>query len=414
MPCHPARARQLLRSGRAAVGRKHPYTIQLLDQEGGETQPVALKIDPGYSTTGLALVAENKRGLRLAWAAELTHRGGIIKKRLESRSAVRRGRRSRKLRYRSPRFNNRRGKYNRVTRWLPPSMRSRLDNVTTWVTRLRCFVPITSLSLEWNKFDTQKMQNPEISGVEYQRGELHECELWLYLLEKWGRRCAYCGVQDTPLEREHIVPKSRGGSNRASNLALSCRSCNVSKGNKTAAEFGHPEIQAKAKEPLKAAAALTATRWALLEALNELGLPIELGTGGMTYYNRLHQGHEKHHWVDAACIGESGRHVFINSLHQPLFIRSTGRGSRQICVTDKHGFPIKHRARHRENNGFRTGDIVLARPVRGRRAGKRYVSRVVSNASTPSLYLCIERNFFTHYRNCVLLQRADGYEYSYD
>jgi 5-methylcytosine-specific restriction endonuclease McrA len=411
MPCHPARARQLLRGGHAVVERRYPFTIRLLDRDGGETQPVALKIDPGYSTTGLALVSESKRGHRLIWAAELAHRGGVVKKRLESRRAVRRGRRSRNLRYRSPRFLNRREKYNRVARWLPPSMHSRLDNVTTWVARLRRFIPVASLSLEWNKFDTQKMQTPEISGIEYQRGELYDCEAWLYLLEKWDRKCAYCGAQDVPLEREHIIPKSRGGTNRISNLALSCRSCNEHKGNKTAAEFGHPEVQIKAKESLKAAAALTATRWALLETLNDLGLPIELGTGGMTYYNRSHQGYDKQHWVDAACVGESGRCVFINNLHQPLLIRATGRGSRQMCITNKHGFPIKHRARHRENNGFRTGDIVLARPDRGRRAGKRYVSCAVSNASTPSLCLNVERNFFTHHRNCVLLQRTDGYEY---
>lgn len=412
MPCHSARARQLLKKGRAVVECYQPFTIRIIDRVGGDVQPLALKVDPGYSTTGLALVAEYKRGRRLIWAAELEHRGHVVKKRLDTRRAVRRGRRTRKLRYRSPRFLNRRNKFNKLggNKWLPPSMRSRLDNVTTWVSRLRRLVPVSLISLELNKFDTQKMQNPDIEDIEYQRGDLFDCEVWAYLLEKWNRRCAYCGAEDVPLEREHIIPKSRGGSNRISNLTLACHSCNQAKGNMTAEEFGYPDVQSRAKESLRAAAAMTATRWALYEALENNGLPLEIGTGGRTYFNRTQQGYRKSHWIDATCVGVSGRQVYVGNI-EPLGIRATGRGSRQLCVTDKHGFPIKHRVRRRQNNGFRTGDIVLAFPQHGRRAGKRYVSRAISNASTPSLALSIERNFFVHHRYCTLLQRADGYEY---
>lgn len=411
MPCHPARARQLLRSGRAVVHCRYPFAIKIVDRVGGKTQSIALKIDPGYSMTGVGLVADHWRGRRLVWAAEIKHRGHIVKKRLDSRRAIRRGRRTRKLRYRPPRFLNRRNKYNKVEKWLPPSMRSRLDNVTTWVSRLRKLTPIASISMEMNKFDTQKMQNPDIQSIEYQRGDLYDCEQWTYLLEKWGRKCAYCDADDKPLEREHIIPRSRGGSNRVSNLALSCRKCNLKKGNLTAEEFGYPEIQAEAKKSLRAAAAMTATRWALYEALKETGLPLEVGTGGRTYFNRTQQDYKKAHWIDAACVGISGRQVYVDNIN-PLHIHAVGRGSRQLCITDKHGFPIKHRARKRQNNGFRTGDIVLAQPKRGRRAGGKYTSRAISNASTPSLALSIEQNFFVHHKHCALLQRADGYEYS--
>ena len=84
------------------------------------------------------------------------------------------------------------------------------------------------------------MENPEVSGIEYQQGELHGYEVREYLLEKFNRTCVYCGVRDVPMEVEHIVPKTRGGSNRVSNLTLSCRPCNQKKGNQTAAEFGYP------------------------------------------------------------------------------------------------------------------------------------------------------------------------------
>ena len=58
------------------------------------------------------------------------------------------------------------------------------------------------------------MQHPEIQGVEYQQGELFGYEVRAYLLEKWGRQCAYCGAQEVPLQVEHIVCRAQGGSNR--------------------------------------------------------------------------------------------------------------------------------------------------------------------------------------------------------
>ncbi|MEB3828486.1 HNH endonuclease, partial [Phormidium sp. CCY1219] len=69
----------------------------------------------------------------------------------------------------------------------------------------------------------------EVSGVEYQQGELFGYEVREYLLEKWGRKCAYC-AENTPLEVEHIHPQSKGGSDRVSNLTLACHPCNQSKG----------------------------------------------------------------------------------------------------------------------------------------------------------------------------------------
>jgi len=108
MPCHSARARQLLRQKKAAVFRQYPFTIILKERDGGDVQPVTVKVDPGSKTTGIALVADFKAGKRVIWAGELTHRGQQIRDKLLSRSQIRRGRRHRKTRYRAPRFLNRR------------------------------------------------------------------------------------------------------------------------------------------------------------------------------------------------------------------------------------------------------------------------------------------------------------------
>ncbi|HIC96633.1 TPA: HNH endonuclease, partial [Candidatus Bipolaricaulota bacterium] len=230
-PCHPARARQLLKKGKAAVYRRYPFSIILkYEVSDAEIQPLRLKIDPGSKTTGLAIV-NNDTG-DVVFAAELEHRGQQIKKSLDSRRALRRGRRSRKTRYRKPRFNNR----TRPKGWLPPSLMSRIYNIETWIRRLRQLCPIVAISLELVKFDTQAMVNPEISGVEYQQGELFGYEVREYLFEKFGRKCAYCGAENIPLQVEHIVPKARGGSNRVSNLTIACKKCNQRKGNQTAEE----------------------------------------------------------------------------------------------------------------------------------------------------------------------------------
>ena len=184
----------------------------------------------------------------VVWAAELSHRGEEIHQALVDRHAVRRARRQRHTRYRAARFANR----TRPRGWLPPSLESRVQNVVAWVQRLARWSPIAALSLEAVRFDTQLLQNPDIAGIAYQHGTLAGTEIREYLLLTWGYRCAYCHQEATatnPWEIDHVDPTTRGGSDRASNLALSCHDCNQAKGNRTAQEFGHPEVQALAKAP---------------------------------------------------------------------------------------------------------------------------------------------------------------------
>lgn len=402
MPCQPARARQMLREGKAAVFRKYPFTIILKEREGGDVQPIAVKIDPGSKTTGIAVVADFKRGKRVVWAAELTHRGQQIRDALLSRRQSRRSRRSRKTRYRQARFLNRR----KPQGWLAPSLRSRIHNIWTWLKRLNKFTPITHLAMELVKFDTQKMENPEISGIEYQQGTLQGYEVREYLLEKWGRKCAYCGVEHVPLCVEHIIPKIRGGSNRVSNLTISCQPCNKKKGTMTATEFGFPHIEALAKKPLKDAAAMNATRYALLKQLKLTGLPIEIGTGGQTKFNRIQQSYPKTHWLDAACVGDSGSVVFAHRTLQPLLIKAMGHGKRQRCITDKYGFPKSHAPSLKQFQGFQTSDMVKAIIPTGKFAGT-HIGRIAIRYR-PSFRL---NGFDVHPKYIRTTHHADGYEY---
>ena len=180
------------------------------------------------------------------------------------------------------------------------------------VAKLKTLMPISAVSVEHVKFDTQKLENPEISGVEYQQGTLLGYEVREYLLEKGGLACAYGGTPAVPLEVEHSVPKSRGGTDRVSNLTLACHACNQAKGSRTAKEFGYPNIQAQARKPLKDAAMMNATRWRLYTQLQATGLPVEGGSGGRTKMQRLAHAFPKEHYYDALCVGKSTPNRFTS------------------------------------------------------------------------------------------------------
>ena len=383
MPCSEKRARLLLARGRAVVHKRYPFTIRLKGRAGGDTQPLRLGIDPGSKTTGLALVRKDAEDRHVLCLFDLVHRGFQIRKVLAQRRAFRRRRRSQNLRYRAPRINNR----TRPKGWLAPSLQHRVDTVTAWVNRLTRLAPVTAISQELVRFDTQKLETPEITGVEYQQGSLLGYEVREYLLEKWGRECAYCGDTDTPLEVEHVVPRAHGGSNRVSNLTLACHACNQGKGNGTLDAFFTTDkglkkrlkansqsagarlerVQRELKHPLGDASAVNATRWVLFVALKATGLPVTAGSGGRTKYNRRRLGIPKSHALDAACVGPFSR---LHGESRPtLVIKATGRGSYQRTLLDKHGFPRGHLIQQKQVRGFQTGDMVKAVVPTGKKAG---------------------------------------------
>jgi len=418
-PVHPAEARLLLSEQKAAVYRNYPFTIILKDaqpeEEQVEPEPLRLKIDPGSRTTGIAIINNNSG--EIVFAMELEHRGIRIKKLLEARRASRSSRRSRKTRYRQPRFLNRTKSKHRG--WLPPSLKSRVYNIETWVRRLRKVCNVQALSMELVRFDMQLLENPNITGIQYQQGELKGFEVKEYLLEKWGRECAYCGKTGTPLEVEHIKPQARGGSNRVSNLTIACTACNQRKGSMPIEQFlsDKPDLLVKllaqAKAPLRDAAAVNATRWYLYHQLNKTGLPVEVGSGGLTKFNRSKQSLPKTHWLDAACVGRSTPPNLYQSHKQVLYVKAMGHGSRQMCRVDKYGFPrTKAKTRSKNIKGFQTGDIVKAIVTTGKKAGT-YVGRVAVRA-TGSFNIKTGSTTVPAigHRHCRLLQSADGYAYT--
>ena len=411
MPCSEKRARLLLTSGRARVHRMRPFTIRLIDRkvEDSILQPIKLKIDPGSKGTGMALVRVSEVRQTVLMLMELKHRGAEIRDALTQRAAFRRRRRG-KLRFRPARFHNRA----RPKGWLAPSLQHRVDTTMSWVERLRRLAPINSIDMELVRFDTQLLQNPEISGVEYQQGTLMGYEVREYCLEKWGRKCMYCDATNVPLQVEHIVPGSKGGSNRPSNLGIACDPCNQRKAAQPVDEFVKDSkrlarIKATMRTPLRDVAAVNTTRWALFLVLKETGLPVATSTGGRTKWNRSRMNIPKSHALDAACVGTLEE---VLRWKQPmLHVACTGRGRYKRTLLDKYGSPRGRLMAEKRVHGFATGDLVSAAVTKGKKAGT-YVGRVAVR-KTGSFDVTTAAGVVQGigYKKFRLLQRADGYGY---
>lgn len=429
MPCTEKRARLLLSRNRAVVHKMSPFTIRLKDRtvEQSELQPLRLKFAPASKVTGMTVLREtDPTKAEAVLLGEIHHKPGI-KAKLDSRRSLRRGRRARKTRYRQPRFSNR----TRQEGWLPLSLNARVDQTIITAGKLLKLLPITAISTEHIKFDTQLLQNPDISGIEYQQGDLSGYEVREYLLEKWDRQCAYCGKENVPLQIDHVVPRSKGGTDRISNLTLSCQECNLAKNASLPAEWLNallsstspldkkraaniPAVLKKLKEPLRDAAMLNATRWALYGRLKQTGLPVECGTGARTKKQRLEHQLPKTHYYDACCVGASTPQALVAAQKYVSVWSAIGRGSRKLCQTDKHGFPRSHRSGKKDHFGFQTNDFVVALIPSGKYAGQ-HIGRVAARASGnfdikdgAGKLLCQG----VSHKHMVVLQCGSGWHYS--
>ncbi len=425
MPCYPARARKLLTSGRASVFRHYPFTIILHDRtvEESKLQDLEIKIDQGSKTTGVALLVHGQNGATVAFAAHIEHRTNI-KSNLDSRRAVRRSRRRRKTRYRQARFLNR----TKPKGWLPPSLLSKAENILNWVNRFAKLTPIKKIALETTKFDMQKLENPDIQGVKYQQGRMFGyADKKAYLLERENRCCIYCGIHASKakMEIEHVIPKSKGGTDSFNNLVLSCQACNQAKGNQDIKIYlkGKPSVLRRVEAHLginyRDAAHTNSIRLFVLDKLRDMakamGATLKVGFGSTTKQNRLSLSLPKDHWIDAAVCTKDGCLVQVCTELKPLTIKAVGRGSRQFCSMDKYGFP-KTSAKPRTKNlfGFKTGDMVkvlIPDNIKTKVPQGTYTGRVIVRSSGYFDVKTKEAKLNINHKYCQSIHLMDGYSY---
>jgi len=357
MPTSPRRARLWLEAKQAYVVRRDPFTIRLRFATKEHVQPAKVGVDSGSKEVGIAAVANGEVVLK----AEVVLRDDISAK-MTQRRRFRRNRRMRKTRYRKARAANR----GRPAGWLPPSLHSKAEATVKAVRLIDSFLPVGRVIVEVGSFDAHRIQHPGIAHLEYQQGELQGYLLREYVLDKWQRKCAYCDAHDVPLELEHIVPRSRGGSN----LTLACHACNQRKGQKTAAEFGFPEVQAQARTPLRDAAHVSSLKSRVVHGLQALFGEghVHLTYGYETKYKRRQVLHlPKSHANDAVAITCQIDEV-VRQLEMTHHLRCLARGQYQRF----NGHHSEHKCwAPRKVRGFKLYEVVKAKGLVGYIAGRR-------------------------------------------
>ncbi len=296
MPCKAAKARKLLKQGRAKVVKRTPFTIQLNFDCENQVQDVKLGVDTGYKHIGLSAVSDAKELFR----SEVELRTDIVKLLSEKRQ-YRRTRRNR-LWYRKARFLNR--VKSKKSGWLAPSVEHRLNEHIKAVEFVKSILPVTEITVEAAAFDIQKIKDPDISGVEYQNGE--QSGFWNvreYVLYRDNHICQACNgkSKDKVLNVHHIESRQTGG-DRPDNLITLCETCHK------AYHKGKLELKVKKHKAFKTETVMSILRWKIVNKLRELGNAVSITYGYLTKSARIALKLDKSHSNDAFCIaGGSGQ-----------------------------------------------------------------------------------------------------------
>ena len=311
MPCKPRKARLLLKEGKAKVVNRTPFTIQLRYGSSGYTQQVNLGVDAGSKYIGLSATTQQNELFKAT--VELRQ---DIPKLLESRRSLRRSRRTRKLRYRPKRFNNR-GKKGK----LAPSIQHKIESHLTIIKKVCGFIPVTNIIVETAEFDTHKLKNPDIQGSEYQEGDaMGFYNVKAAVLSRDNYTCQICGAQNTQLQVHHIRFRSQGGSDSMENLTTLCKDCHE-KIHKNELNFN------KKVQSFKHASHMNIMRKRLVELLkNEFDNVFET-FGYLTKYHREKLGMNKSHCNDAFVISHNFN---AEQSHVEFLYRKVRRHNRQI------------------------------------------------------------------------------------
>ena len=284
------KVRRLLKNSLAHVVCRIPFTIQLDYDTTDYTQPVSLGVDAGSKHIGISATTSEKE----MYAADVELRNDIVDK-LSTRREQRRTRRSR-LRYRKARFNNRVSSKRKG--WLAPSVENKIQTHLTVVEKIHKFLPITNIVVETASFDIQKINNPSISGVEYQQGEqLDFFNVREYVLFRDNHTCQHCKgkSKDKVLNVHHIESRKTGGDS-PNNLITLCETCHK------AYHRGEFKLNIKRGKSFRDSAFMGIMRWSFYDRLKNIYPNVSMTFGYITKNTRITNDLPKEHYVDARCI----------------------------------------------------------------------------------------------------------------
>lgn len=330
------KVKHLLKSGKAKVVKRCPFTIKLLYESTNYTQNLTLGVDTGSGTIGTAV---SKGNGDIIYMSEVIVRNNITDK-MKQRATYRRNRRNRKTRYRKARWLNRKNsiKSDRFS----PTMISKLHSHVKEIEYIKSILPITEMIFETGQFDMHFMKNPSLANPKvrhwgYQKGTNYGFEnTKAMILNRDNYTCQCCKGKhkDSKLEVHHIVFRSQGGSDEESNLITLCHTChkNLHSGKIS------PKLKGKKKGTLKYATQMNSIRKQLFRIY-----PDAIETFGyVTKANRLHLGVAKEHYYDACTIATQGNAFNVKSnlykkkcVSDGDFQKTKGIRSERAIFTDK-------------------------------------------------------------------------------
>ena len=393
MPTNSAKARRLLKAGQAKVKWREPFTIQLTRPTGGAKQEVILGIDAGFKHIGLSATT-HKREL---FTSEVELRTDITKL-IAQRRELRRSRRNRRTRYRTPRFDNR--VHSKHKGWFAPSTEHRISTHLGQVNKVLAILPVSSIVVETASFDIQKLMNPDIEGVGYQQGPLlgfYNVREYVLRRDNYTCQCCHGKSGDKVLDVHHIESRLTGG-NALNNLITLCRACH------RGGHLGKIELKFSRGTSFKDAAFMNTARWEIFSRLKAAHpeLKVRCTYGYITKYNRDQKRLEKGHCADAFCIAGNLEAQRANTVY---FQKQVRRHNRQIHkLTILKGGKRKLNQQSYEIKGFRLFDKVLYKErvcfIFGRRASGYFDirtldgTRISAGVSCKKLKLIAKRRSF--------------------
>ena len=340
-----AKVRNLLKTKKAKVIKRCPFTIQLAYDSTNYTQPISLGIDAGSKHIGVSATTEDK----VLYEADVELRNDVVKL-LATRRENRRARRNRKTRYRKARFDNRR----RGDGWLAPSIREKIDTHLTTIANVHKILPITKITVETAQFDIQKIKNPDIEGAGYQQGE--QLDFWNvreYVLSRDGHKCQCCKgkSKDKILNVHHIESRKTGG-DAPNNLITLCETCH------TGYHKGTVKLPKTIRRGMsfRDATFMGIMRWAFYNKLKEIYPNVSLTYGYITKNTRIESGLSKDHYIDARCISGNPKAVSDGTVYYQKKVRCHNRQIHKNTIL-KGGNRKRNQAPY-EVMGFRLYDKV--------------------------------------------------------
>ena len=348
MPCSSAKARKLLKDGKAKIVKRDIFTIQLLYSSSGYKQEITLGVDSGSKTIGLSATTKEKE----LFAGEYQLRNDISDL-LSDRRIYRRARRGRKTRYRKPRFLNRVRTKNKG--WLAPSVEHKIQSHVNIINRLHKILPINKVIVELANFDMQKINNPDIKGKDYQFGEAYGFEnIKSYVLFRDDYTCQHCNgkSKDSKLHVHHIIFRSNNGSDNADNLIVLCKSCHDK------LHKGEIKINSKGIKKLhKDSTFMNIMKNSLVNRLQKSYQNFEVTYGYITKQNRYENNIDKTHRFDALTISGNFKAKHLTYVFHMKKVRCQNRQIHKAKIL-KGGIKKLNQAKY-EIHGFRLFDKVL-------------------------------------------------------